>query len=128
MSEVRHSEPACPHAGINPGWGEPGSAAKFRAGDSPALKGAFSLIELIVVIAIIALLLALLLPALSRARRQANVVQCLANLRTIGHAALLHAHDHHGYLPSAGWEWDCENGLTNPVGMEDAAVQKYMYY
>jgi prepilin-type processing-associated H-X9-DG protein/prepilin-type N-terminal cleavage/methylation domain-containing protein len=101
---------------------------KFRAGDSPALKGAFSLVELIVVIAIVALLMALLLPALSRARRQANVVQCLANLHTIGHAALLHAHDHHNYLPSAGWEWDCENGLTNPAGMEDAAVQKYMYY
>jgi prepilin-type processing-associated H-X9-DG protein/prepilin-type N-terminal cleavage/methylation domain-containing protein len=89
---------------------------------------AFSLVELLVVIGVIALLMALLLPALARARHQANTVKCLANLRTIGQAALLHAHDHNGYLPSAGWEWDCVGGITNPAGMEDLAERKYMYY
>jgi prepilin-type N-terminal cleavage/methylation domain-containing protein/prepilin-type processing-associated H-X9-DG protein len=88
----------------------------------------FSLLELLVVIGIIALLLALLMPALSRARRQANLVQCLANLRTIGQAALIHANEHGGYLPSAGWQWDCEGDVTNPAGMGDAAERKYSYY
>ena len=47
-------------------------------------KNAFTLIELLVVIAVIVLLMALLLPALSRARRQARAVACQGNLRQWG--------------------------------------------
>lgn len=45
---------------------------------------AFTLVELIIVIAIIALLAALLLPAISRAKQKAKQTQCISNLHQLG--------------------------------------------
>ena len=54
---------------------------------------AFTLIELLVVVAIIALLISILLPSLSRAKEQARIAKCLANLREITRASVNYCMD-----------------------------------
>lgn len=66
----------------------PGSSIR---GDGPAR--AFTVIEMLTVVAIIVLLMAILLPSLSGAREQGRRAYCLANLRGIGQAALAYANE-----------------------------------
>jgi prepilin-type N-terminal cleavage/methylation domain-containing protein len=66
-----------------------------------ALRGAFTIIELVVVIAIISILVALALPAIGRARVAARRTQCQNNLRNLG-LAMLHATEVSGRFPACG--------------------------
>jgi len=58
----------------------------------------FTLIELLVVIAIIALLAAILMPALSRARKQARATACKVNLHQWAQIWAMYCHDNDGYF------------------------------
>lgn len=60
---------------------------------------AFTLVELLVVIAVIAILAALLLPALHRAKDAADSAVCRNNLRQIGAACSLYVGDFGAYPP-----------------------------
>ena len=63
-------------------------------------KRAFSLIEVLVVIAIIGVLAAVLLPVLSQAKAKALRYKCLSQLNQIGKAFIGYAHNHDDRLPS----------------------------
>lgn len=68
--------------------------------------GAFTLVELLVVIGIIAVLIAVLLPALSKANQQSMRVQCSANLRSLGQALQMYAVGFKGTIPIGATGWD----------------------
>lgn len=63
---------------------------------------AFTLLELLTVMAVLGVLAALLLPALGSARHRAQSVACLNNLRQWGLATQLYAADHQDFLPPEG--------------------------
>jgi prepilin-type N-terminal cleavage/methylation domain-containing protein len=62
-------------------------------------RRAFTLVELLIVIAILALLMGLLMPAVARARAKARQTKCENNLRQLSLALIMYQGDHRGQLP-----------------------------
>lgn len=78
-------------------------------------KRAFTLVELLTVIAIIGILAAIIIPVTGRVREQARTTRCLAQMRQIGSAFQMHVNDNRGNLPvQRVWEsqWDAEGSWT----------------
>jgi prepilin-type N-terminal cleavage/methylation domain-containing protein/prepilin-type processing-associated H-X9-DG protein len=73
-------------------------------------NSAFTLIELLTVIAVIAILAAILIPVVSNVRQKADEATCLNNLRQIGAGIGLFQSDHKGAFPAAVEAWGGDSG------------------
>ncbi|MCF7957125.1 MAG: type II secretion system GspH family protein [Phycisphaerae bacterium] len=61
----------------------------------------FTLIELLVVISIIALLVAILMPALGKAKKQAQNAVCQSNMKTYGLVISMYLQENEGAFPDS---------------------------
>lgn len=87
---------------------------------------AFTLVEMLVVIAIVAVLAGMLLPTLSRAREQARRTNCANNLGQVGRAMSIYHAANENYYPSyANWGSDAP-ALVPPL--EAGAVRRVVEY
>lgn len=73
---------------------------------------AFTLIELLLVIAIVALLISILLPALGQARNTARTAICSSNMRQLAIAASTYAAEAKDRIPALNWRQNFRNGDT----------------
>lgn len=90
----------------------------------PKRRGAFTLVELLVVITIIGILVSLLLPAVQTAREAARMAQCKNNLKQIGLGAKAHA-AMHGHYPSSGWGYKWVGDPNRGVGRDQPGGWAY---
>lgn len=76
-------------------------------------RAAFTLVELLVVVAIIAIIVSMLLPALAKARYQAKLVYDLNNQSQIGRGAIAYTAGNRGFWPTHA-DWGPYWGLHGP--------------
>jgi len=89
------------------------SLPRCRRSALPRSRGAaFSLVELLVVLAILGIAIGLLLPAIAAARESARRAQCQSHQRQVG-LAILNFESAHRVFPASGWT---RSGPGNPYG------------
>ena len=86
---------------------------------TPRISKAFTLVELLIVIAIISILAAILFPVFSRARENARRSSCASNLKQIGMGLLQYTQDYDEKLPFAGSDLGVMGSSQTPSGQPE---------
>src|SRR6266849_3605696 len=89
-------------------------------GDPLKSKRAFTLVEILVVVAIIVLMMAILLPVLFSAKNKARQMACSSQLRQIGLAVSMYSNDHDGLGPLGGY--NAPSIPPTPVAIPPATI------
>ncbi len=83
------------------------------------MRRAFTLIELLIVVAIIAILAAIAIPNFLEAQTRSKVSRAMADMRTLATALECYAVDQNGDYPfdldSRGWPWYITDVLSTPI-------------
>src|ERR1700753_2933655 len=105
---------------------------------SQSLKRAFTLVELLVVVAVLGVLSCLLIPALARAKPKSITAQCFSNKKQLQYASAMYASDNGDVLPpnapaaagTNGWaggaeDWNTAAANTNASFLKNAVLWPY---
>jgi prepilin-type N-terminal cleavage/methylation domain-containing protein len=91
------------------------------------VSGAFTLVELLVVIGIIAVLVGILLPALSKVQEQSQRTKCLSNIRQLGTALRIYAAENQDVCPVGIVATPVYSG-SEVTGVNPSAMQSWFSY
>ena len=86
-------------------------------------KAAFTLVELLTVIAIIAVLAGIIFPVFATVRGKARQATCQSNLRQIGMAVQMYASDYDGLYP---WAKDASDHAVSQMWRGSSSCQRYI--
>ena len=95
--------------------------------DSKRHGRAFTLIEVLVVVAIIALLVSILIPSLKQARIQAWEVHCRSNTHQIDLSLRMYADEQRGWLPLADYEINPHRKMLDAIQADRHGLMPAMY-
>lgn len=96
--------------------------------DSARRVSAFTLVELLVVVAIVGVLMAMLLPAVGKARLAARFRVSQSNMRQVGLAITAYTHDYKTVFPQPFADADIKVSATSTVAQNDAAQGSALWF